>query len=197
MNQPANNNGIGRIFAAAALAAVAITVLIFLGLHSINFFTYMFKDDQQYFAWLGFGLTGGAFIAYIADLKWYASTTLQKGIAVAMIFICLAGELATAGFGMQLEAFKNAGLSFTEQDITGMIWMVRILGVLHGIALVLHFVGDEIGAAFKGTPIDNTVFDRRAEARRFPAEVPTVSPPTPQQEPGPQPDPFRKASAED
>lgn len=151
-NTNQEEGGVGQYFAIGGLIAVAAVVLSFLGLHSINFFMFTFPGTQEVFAWLGFGLTGGAFLVYVADLKWYARTKLQKTIAITMIFVTLAGELATAGFGMQLEAFKAAGLSFTKEDITWMIWAIRILGVLHGLALVLHFVGEEMIDAFRRTP---------------------------------------------
>lgn len=142
------DKGIGGLLAQGGLAAIAGATLVFLGVHSINFFQYIFNEQEQYLAWLGFGLTGGAFLAYLLDLKYLAASRLHKAIAFVMIFLTFGGELATAGFGMQLEAFVRAGYAFTEGDIAAMIWLIRGLAFIHGVALVLHFAGDEMKEAF-------------------------------------------------
>lgn len=172
-NQTANDSGIGRFFAGAGKVIVALTVLAFLGMHTLNFFAWTFPDEQAIYRPLGFGLTGGAFIAYILIFKFLAKTDLQKFVSMSMILICGIGELAAAGFGMQVEAYTNAGITFTKEEIDIMIWAIRILGGVHAVALVLDFIGDDIGTAWKskGTPISETVFDRRAEARTYPAQT--------------------------
>lgn len=192
------DSGIGRLFAGAATAATILTVAAFMGLHSLNFFTWIFPTDQSMYAYLGFGLTGGAFIGYILKFKYQARTDLTRFIAISMIVITGLGELAAAGFGMQVEAYKNAGITFTAESIADMIWAVRILGGLHAIALVLEFIGDDVGKAWKGrgVPIENTVFDRRTEAHRFPAESPAIPLLTPQDEPTSAPSPFLKSNPE-
>ena len=92
---------------------------------------------------------------------------------------------------MQLEGYKQAGLTFTAEDIDMMIWAIRLLGVLHGIALVLDFVGDQMIAAFKGVPVQGTVFDRRQEARKYQqTEMKMRYPYLPGREPTTQPLPF-------
>jgi len=171
-----SDSGIGRFFAGAGKVIIALTVLAFLGLHTLNFFAWTFPDEQAIYRPLGFGLTGGAFIAYILIFKFLAKTDLQKFVSMSMILICGIGELAAAGFGMQVEAYTNVGIAFTKEEIDIMIWAIRILGGVHAVALVLDFIGDDIGAAWRKTPIDNTVFDRRVESRTYPAQVPQVVP---------------------
>jgi len=194
-NQPASDSGIGRFFAGAGKVIIALTVLAFLGLHTLNFFAWTFPNEQAIYRPLGFGLTGGAFIAYILIFKFMAKTDLQKFVSMSMILICGIGELAAAGFGMQVEAYTNAGIAFTKEEIDIMIWAIRILGGVHAVALVLDFIGDDIGAAWKskGTPISETVFDRRVESRTYPAQVPSpawdADRPAPQE--GADPFPFQ------
>jgi len=130
--------------------AVALVVLAFLGLHSIRFFQFTFAETDQLYAWLGFGLTGGGLIAYLAIFKWLAKSALHKGVAIVMIGVCALGELATAGFGMQVEGLQAAGLGMTEQDIKDMTMIVQLLGFLHAGALILDLVGDEIIEAMRG-----------------------------------------------
>ena len=163
MNTPTQSGGLGRLFAGAAKITIVLTVLAFLGLHTLNFFAWTFPEEQAIYRPLGFALTGGGFIAYIAIFKWTAKTDLQRFTAISMIVICGIGELAAAGFGMQVEAYKTAGITFTAEDIDMMIWAIRILGGVHAIALVLDFIGDDIGKAWneRSVPVRNTVFDRR------------------------------------
>ena len=168
-------SSLGSLFAGAAKAIITLIVLVFLGIHTLNFFAWTFPDEQSIYRPLGFGLTGGAFIAYILIFKYAARTKLTQFVSLSMIIICGLGELAAAGFGMQVEAYKSAGISFTKQEIDLMIWAIRFLGGVHAVALVLDFIGDDIGTAWKqrGVPITNTVFDRRQESRTFPMDIPS------------------------
>ena len=76
------DSGLGRFFAGAARITIIVTVLAFLGLHTLNFFAWTFPDNQAIYRPLGFALTGGGFIAYIAIFKWMAKTNLQRGVAM-------------------------------------------------------------------------------------------------------------------
>ena len=138
----------GEILAYAAKIVVSLFVVFFLGIQSINFFQFTFPADQQIYAILGFGLTGGGLIAYILILKYGAKSRLDKVISVLMLGICGIGELATAGFGMQVEVFIKEGRSLTNSDLNVMIWMVRSLCLVHGLALIAMTVGEEIIEAF-------------------------------------------------
>jgi len=164
-------SSLGELFAGAGKTVIILVVLASLGLHTLNFFAWTFPEAQAIYRPLGFGLTGGAFIVYVLVFKYGAKTDLKRFVALSMIIICGLGELAAAGFGMQIEAYTNAGIQLTAKSIDLMIWAIRILGGIHAVALVLDFIGDDIGEAWKkkGVPIstgsiqriDDTVFDRR------------------------------------
>jgi hypothetical protein len=129
--------------------AIAAAVLLFLGLESLNFFQYTAPADQPYYAYLGFGLTSGGVIAYMLIFLWDADTPLKKSIAIIMLVVCLAGELATAGFGMKINAWLKNGYTLTQEAFDTMILFVQVLGVAHGLALIGYFAGDQIIHAFK------------------------------------------------
>ena len=184
---------VGQFFGYTCLYGIAGMVLAFLGMHSLNFFQFTFPGDQQLYAYLGFGMTGGAFIGYIVIFKTLANTEMKKYVSISMIALCLIGELATAGFGMQLAGYKEAGLTFTAEDIDMMIWAIRLLGVVHGIALVLEFVGDDILKAFgiqtsTDEPIPAPAIFQPSE-RTFEQNIPAPI----EKEAGEQPSPFLKA----
>ena len=150
-----------KFFASAFKFAIGAAVLLFLGLESLNFFTYTAPADQPYYAYLGFALTSGAFIGYLLIFMWDADTSLKKFIALTMMAVCLAGELATAGFGMRINAWQKNGFILTETDFDTMLLFVQALGFAHGIALVGYFAGDQIIQAFKDDDNDGVpnVFD--------------------------------------
>jgi|WetSurMetagenome_2_1015567.scaffolds.fasta_scaffold204633_2 hypothetical protein len=129
--------------------AIAAAVLVFLGMESLNFFTYTAPKDQPYVAYLGFGLTSIAFIGYMIIFLWDADTPLKKTIALIMMAVCLLGELATAGFGMQINAWQKNGFTLTQEAFDSMIMFVRVLGMAHGLALVGYFAGEQIINAFR------------------------------------------------
>lgn len=131
-----------KLLGGAAKIGIALVVLFYLGLQSLNFFTFVFPAEQVFYAYLGFGLTGGGLLCYLAVFKWSAETDLQKTVAMVMIFVCAIGELATAGFGMQVEAWKALGMSLTADDLDMMINAVRVLALFHALALIFDFVGD-------------------------------------------------------
>lgn len=123
---------------------LAATVVIFLGSESLNFFYFVFPPDQWYLAYTGFGLTMGAMFVYFYLFLFDAETPLQRTIAIVMALAGLAGELASAGFGMQIEAWRKAGYALTESNYNLMILVVRILMLLHGLALGMYWAGDRV-----------------------------------------------------
>lgn len=129
--------------------AIAAAVLVFLGTESLNFFTYTTPKDQPYVAYLGFGLTSIAFVGYLIIFLWDADTPLKKTISLTMMVVCLFGELATAGFGMQINAWQKNGFTLTQDAFDSMVMFVRVLGMAHGIALVGYFAGEQIISAFR------------------------------------------------
>lgn len=146
-----NDSKLGRIFAIALKILIAVTVMLFLGINSINFFTFVFKAEQSLYAYLGFALTGGGVIAYLAILKWDSKTTLGQFVAISMLALCVVGELATAGFGMRIQSLEKMGLEFTSADLDNMILVVQLLALVHALALILKVAGTDIGEMFKKT----------------------------------------------
>jgi hypothetical protein len=127
---------------------IAGIVLAFLGLHSINFFSFVFPVDQSYLAWLGFGLTGGGAVGYLIMFLWDAGSVLKSWISLGMCVLCSIGEVASALFGMQIESWSKAGFILTEQDFNIMLLVVGILAIVHFFALIGYFAGEKIGALF-------------------------------------------------
>ena len=127
---------------------IAAVVFAFLGLKSLDFFTFTTPADQWFYAYLGFGLTGGGVIAYLLVFMWDADTDLKKTVAIVMLMVCIIGELATAGFGLQIDAWEKIGYQMTESDFAAMVLAVQLLGFAHAAALVIYTAGDAIGNAF-------------------------------------------------
>jgi hypothetical protein len=128
---------------------IAAVVMAFLGLKSLDFFYFVTPADQFYYAYLGFGLTGGGVIAYLVIFLWDAETALKKTIAISMLAFCVIGELATAGFGLQINAWKSGGFHLTDSDFNSMILVIQLLGFVHAAALIGYVAGDQIMWAFQ------------------------------------------------
>jgi hypothetical protein len=124
-------------------------VAAFLALHSINLFKFVFPAEQQYYAWLGFGLTGFGAVAYLLMFLWDGGTTLQKSVSLAMAIVCSIGEVLAALFGMQIEGWQKAGFALTETDFQSMLLVVGILSIAHFFALIAYFAGDKIASLFR------------------------------------------------
>lgn len=151
-----------RLFGFTAKIIVSAVVLAFLGLHSLNFFQFTFPPEQWFYSYLGFGLTSGGVILYLVMFMTESDTVLKRFIAITMLAVSLFGELATAGFGMQIESWKSAGFTLTESDFQFMIIGVQILSLCHGLAMVAYFAGDKIMVAFADDDKDGipNVFDK-------------------------------------
>lgn len=132
-------------FLSSTLKFVLLAVVAaFLALHSINLFSFVFPDDQQYLAWLGFGLTGFGAVVYLVMFLWEGATVLQRSVALAMTVICSIGEVLAAIFGMQIESWKKAGFTLTENDFQAMLLVVGALSIAHFFALIAYFAGDQV-----------------------------------------------------
>ena len=88
----------GKILGGGVKIALAAAVMLFLGLHSLNFFSYVFDVEKYYYAVLGFSLTSGGVVGYLVLFLKDAETKLKKVIALVMIVVCVLGEVFTAGF---------------------------------------------------------------------------------------------------
>lgn len=144
-----NKNGTKDIFGTAVEIIMAVVVFWFMWSQSLEFFNFVFPAEKWYLAWLGLGLTGGGLIGYFIILKrGRANTPAKRFITLSMLVVCLAGELAAAGFGMQVEAFKKSGLVLSPEFIELTVTVVRGLGLFHGLALIGFFGWDDIAAAW-------------------------------------------------
>lgn len=129
--------------------ALFAVVLGFLALHSLNAFAFIFKDSQEYLAFLGFGMTGGAAIVYLVKLVFSQNATnLKKVVYFLMMMICGTGEVLTALFGMKLSAAETAQYIIPQATIDTFFTMVQGLAFLHFLAIVTELAGDTIFVMF-------------------------------------------------
>lgn len=148
-------------FLASAFKFLILTIVAaFLALHSINLFKFVFPAEQEYYAWLGFGLTGLGAVGYLVMFMWEGGTTLQKSVSLAMMVVCAIGEVLAAIFGMMIEGWQKAGFTLTENDFQSMLLVIGILSIAHFLALITYFAGDKIAELFgdhDGDGIPNVV----------------------------------------
>ena len=139
-----------RILGMVAKTVLAILVVVFMGAHSLSFFTFIFSADKFYYAYLGFALTSGGVVLYLVVLKTEAQemSDMQKFVIISMMIVSVLGEAATAFFGMQIEAWEKANYALLPSELELMIYAVTGLGFLHGIAWIAYFSWDEIAEAF-------------------------------------------------
>jgi hypothetical protein len=160
------------IFAWLIVMAVILVVAAFLAMHSINLFTFVFPPDQQQWAWMGFGLTGGGAVGYLVLFLWLAHSKLQKVISFAMMVICSIGEVLAAIFGMQIESWTKSGWELKQNEVQSMLMVIGILAILHFFALITHFAGDKIIEMFQDDDGDGTpnAFDKDYQPKKQPAQ---------------------------
>ena len=157
-------------------------VLAFLGLQSINFFLFIFPPEQWYYSALGFGLTSAGVVVYLTMFKQADISTTQKTVSLVMMVVCLLGELATAGFGMQIEAWTKLGYEMTSKDFEFMVRVVQVLALFHGIGFIVYFAGDDIAELLADDDKDGipNVVDKDYRRRQYASEA--KANPTPRQQ---------------
>lgn len=128
---------------------LAAVVAIFLGSESLIFFGFVFPAEKWYLAYTGLGLTMGTAFVYLWLLLKDADSSLKRVIALIMVVIGIVGELATAGFGMQVEAWAKIGYTMNTEDIDLMILVIRGLMLVQGLALLAYFAGDAVVEMFR------------------------------------------------
>ena len=164
---------LGQFFGDMALGVIALGVMLFLGKHSLNFFTSSFKDGDVLFAWLGLLMTSGGVVGWLAVFMWKAETTTRKGIAIIMMVVAGLGEFMTAGFDMYMSSVTvNGAYEFLPSEIKMMSMAVAFLGLVTGLALAAYVAGDQIRAAFAdddGDGIPNA-FDRHDNRKDKPQQ---------------------------
>jgi hypothetical protein len=148
---------LGKVFGFMALGIISIGVMIFLGSHSLNFFTYTFTNDDALFAWLGLLLTSIGAVFWLGIFLWNADTTLRQAIALIMMVAALAGEMITAVFDMQNSALYATGFQFLPEEMKQMTEVIGYLGAFTGVMLILYTAGDAIVNAFKDDDGDGTI----------------------------------------
>jgi len=148
-----------KIIAMILKVLLAAVVLIFLGTESIGFFSFVFPPEKWYMAYTGFGLTSLSFLIYLYLFVYDSDSDLKRVVSLIMMGVGLIGELVTAGFGMQVEAWSQSGYAMTNSDIDFMVLAVQALMLFHGIALIAYWVGDSIANAFKKDDNKNGVPD--------------------------------------
>ncbi len=131
------------------LGILTIGVMLFLGKHSLNFFTFTFGATDQLYAWMGLLLTSVGVIIWLWLFKFTDGTRLQKTVALVMMFVALFGEFVTAGMDIYMQAMIKDGFNFQPQEIRMMSIIVSAFGLVTGLALVIHFAGDAIIEEFK------------------------------------------------
>lgn len=171
VSNPFENKSGGEIFAMFLGVGIALIVAVFLAIHTLNFFEFAFPAEQSIYAYLGFGLTGGGFLAYLAILKWGSKDSLSAIVAVIMIVVCGIGELVAFGFGLEVETYIKNGRVFSESEITAMVRFVQGLALLHTIALVAKYFGADVVSAF-GYKRSNTTVQSQTKIISTPSPFP-------------------------
>jgi hypothetical protein len=146
-----------------AVGLLTVTVSIFLGQHSIEFFMSTFSKENQSMGILGYMLTGGGFFMWLFIFLWLPGKQYERATALIMMVICLAGELGTAIFNMYAKTVTDNGFSLTEGDIKTMYMLVGVLAVAHAISLLVKFAGEGIYQAFQDDDNDGipNIIDRK------------------------------------
>ena len=124
---------------------LGVAMFLYLGLHSYNFFTWTFKDEQWIFAILGLFTTSIGFLLWLAIYLYVAEDGLEKAVSIVMLFVSLLGEFAAAGFDMYMNISGTLGMaSLTAGDLRNMSYIVAGLALLNGLALVAGVAGQQI-----------------------------------------------------
>lgn len=126
---------------------LAGVVIAFEVSQSLEFFSFVYPPDKWYEAYLGLGLTSGAMLIYMYLFAFDGKSSLQRTLSLIMMVVSILASITVAGFGMQVEAWRKAGIVMTESDITFMIMAIRLLLFVHGGVLAMYFTGDKIVAA--------------------------------------------------
>lgn len=176
--QPTQNKGMGYWLAVIGSILLAVSMVVYLGKHSLDFFLTTFKGEDQIFAYLGLMTTSIGAIIWLLKLKFMCNTYLDKAIALIMLAVSLTGEFVVAGFNM----YMNAGgallnMQWTTEDLRTMTYVIAGLAFLNGLALVAELVGEQIIHDMPGksesiaVPQDSVFIAKAAETER--AELPS------------------------
>jgi hypothetical protein len=136
---------VGYYLGLFAKGTLAIAMLLYLGMHSYNFFSFTFKGDQWIFSILGLFTTSIGFILWLVVYLYAAEDGLEKAVSIIMLFVSLLGEFAVAGFDMYMNITDTlATAAFTAADLRNMSYIIAGLALLNGLALVAGVAGQQI-----------------------------------------------------
>lgn len=136
---------VGYFLGFIAKIVMAVAMLIYLGLHSYNFFTFTFKGDQWIFSVLGLFTTSIGFILWLVIYLYAAEEGLERAVAMLMMFVSLGGEFAVAAFDMYMNIADGfSAQAFTTEDLRNMSYIIAGLALLNGLALVAGVAGQQI-----------------------------------------------------
>lgn len=174
----------GEILGWAMGVGLFAVVLGFLGLHSLNAFYFIFKGEQEYLAFLGFGMTGGAMIVYLVKLvNSQKASNLKRVIYFVMLMVCGTGEVLTSLFGMKLGAAESGTYVLPQETVNTFFLLVQGLGFLHFFAIVGELAGEQIAEMFNASSLV-AFFTRKQENTRVsePAQMTALASETDQVE---------------
>lgn len=163
-----------KMIAQVLKAVLVLTVVLFLGMRSYEFFLFATPESESVYAILGFGLTGGGFIMYLVLLMWEADTTIKRVVCLLMLVVCGLGEAITAFYGMQINIWQKAGFVIDQEAFRSMLVVVSVLGLIHAGALLAYFAGDKIKEILGDEDGDGIPNFRDSDYRRpvFATEIP-------------------------
>ncbi len=145
MEQQKNEKNVGWYLGLFAKIVLGVAMLLYLGMHSYNFFTFTFKGDQWIFAVLGLFTTSIGFILWLSVYMFAAEDGLSRAVALIMMFVSLFGEFAVAGFDMYMNiSGALATATFTVGDLRNMSYIIAGLALVNGLALVADVAGKRI-----------------------------------------------------
>jgi hypothetical protein len=135
----------GYFLGLIAKIVLAVAMLLYLGLHSYNFFTFTFKGDQWIFSILGLFTTSIGVILWLVIYLYAAEDGLEKSVSIIMLFVSLLGEFAVAGFDMYMNISENVStMNWTPTDLRNMSYIIAGLALLNGLAMVVGIAGQQI-----------------------------------------------------
>jgi hypothetical protein len=144
-NQRQGDSNAGYWIGFFAKIVLGVAMLLYLGMHSYNFFTFTFKGNQWIFAILGLFTTSIGFLLWLSIYLYIAKDGLQKAIAIIMIFVSLGGEFAVAAFDMYMNISGQLSTQqWAVEDLRNMSYIIAGLALLNGLALVIDIAGKQI-----------------------------------------------------
>src|SRR5258706_11904196 len=143
MEQQKNEKNVGWYLGLFAKIVLGVAMLLYLGMHSYNFFTFTFKGDQWIFAVLGLFTTSIGFILWLSVYMFAAEDGLSRAVALIMMFVSLFGEFAVAGFDMYMNiSGALATATFTAGDLRDMSYIIPGLALVNGLAFIADVGGE-------------------------------------------------------